>query len=96
MDYMIIIVSATLVVIGLISYFLIRRMRKDAWEGELTDKREETADNGDYESTNYTLYVKLNDGTTRRIYVRKKLYQELHPGDKLLKVKGKTYPTKAN
>jgi hypothetical protein len=80
--------------IGIVVYFIRASVKKDAWEGEVIDKREETSTGGDYDQTYYVLYIKATDGKQRRFPLRKKLWQQFNVGDKLIKPKGETVPRK--
>ena len=94
MGIVIIVIFSTLVLIRVVWYFIMGRLKKDVWEGELTKKQEEVSNSGDYDTTNYVLYVKTNEGLQKRVYVKKKLYDELTAGDKLIKVAGEAFPKK--
>lgn len=94
MEAILITVAGTLALIGVVAFWIIKRLRKDAWEGQLIDKRVETSSGGDYDTTNYVLYVKTTDGMDKRSFVRKKHYEQFSIGDQLVKVKGETYPKK--
>lgn len=88
-------IAGIVILIGAITWLLIARLRKDAWEGSLIDKREETSSGGnDIETTSYVLYVKTTEGKTKRSYVRQKQFNSLQVGDYLIKAKGKLYPEK--
>lgn len=92
MPVYIIVIVATVLLIGLISFFMIRKSKEEAWEGQLIDKREEISGSDDSETTNYRLYVKTVEGLDKKIYVKKKLFETLVVGDSLIKMKGETYP----
>lgn len=94
MDVVVITVEGTLILIGIIAYFIVSKFKKEAWEGELVDKHEETSSSGDYDQTYYAVYVKTTEGKNKRVTVKKKLYNELNVGDRLVKVKGETHPKK--
>ncbi len=85
----------TLVLFGVLAFIAITSLRNDAWEGNLADKIEETYSGKDYEQKHYMLYVKATDGTKKRVMVRKRMYNQFNIGDRLVKVKGKAYPQKA-
>lgn len=94
MEIVILVIVGTLALIGVVAYFWFARLKREAWEGQLVDKQEETSSGGDYDSTYYVLYVKTLDGSHRRSYVRKKLFDQCAIGDRLVKVQGKAYPSK--
>ncbi len=96
MDIVVIVIVATLLLIGIISYFMVGKLKKEVWEGELIDKREETITSNDSDSIVYTLYIKTNQGTDKKVHVKKKLFETFTAGDKVIKVKGETYPKKAS
>jgi hypothetical protein len=92
MEYIFIAVIGSFILIGIVAYFIISKLKKEAWEGELVNKQEEQSSSGDYDTTNYALYVRLSDGSEKRVTVKKKLFMEVSIGDRLVKVKGQTYP----
>jgi hypothetical protein len=95
MNPAIIIIVSAVVLIGGLSYFLISRLRKQAWEGQLFDKKIQTSSGAnDIETSTYILYVKTTEGKTKRSYVRQKHFDQFSVGDNLIKEKGKLYPEK--
>lgn len=94
MPVFIIVIVVTVLLIGAISFFLIGKSKKEVWEGQLIDKRQESSGSDDSETTSYCLYVKTNQGLDKKVYVKKKFFDTLIIGDNLIKVKGETYPRK--
>jgi hypothetical protein len=94
MDIVIIVVVGTLLLIGIVTYLMRKKMKQDIWEGELVNKQEVSSNSGDYDSTTYAIDVKLADGSSIRKYVPKKLFNQLQVGDQLLKAQGETHPRK--
>lgn len=96
MKIVLIVVVGSFLLIGLVAYLLISKLKKDAWEGELIDKQlVEMSSGGDYDTTNYVLVVKTAGGAKKRSYVSKKLFDQFSVGERLVKRKGETYPKKA-
>jgi hypothetical protein len=90
-----IVIVSTLVVIALISYFIYMNNKKQAWEGELVEKRIDTYSGADdTESTHNVLIVKKTDGRMKKVHVSEKVYKQFILGDKLIKVAGETSPKK--
>jgi hypothetical protein len=96
MPFYIIVIVVTVLLIGLISFFMIRKAKEEVWEGQLIDKRKETSGSDDAETTTYCLYVKTIDGLDKKIYAKKKFFDTVIIGDNLIKTKGETYPRKRN
>jgi hypothetical protein len=74
------------------------KTKNSYWKGEVTDKLFNSA-RGSFEdskkiSNYYTLVVKTNEGLTRKIAVRKELYDSVKVGDALEKPLGKLNPVK--
>jgi hypothetical protein len=91
----VIVIVSTLVVIGLISYLIYTNNKKQAWEGELVEKRIDTYTGGnDNDTIHNVLIVKKTDGKLKKVYVTEKVYNQFLLGDKLIKVAGETVPKK--
>jgi hypothetical protein len=91
----VIVIVSTILVIGLVSYFVYSNNKKQAWEGELVEKRIDTYSGGnDNESTQNVLIVKKTDGRMKKVYVSEKVYRQFILGDKLIKAAGETSPKK--
>jgi hypothetical protein len=87
-------IAGTVVLIGIIAYLIKSKIKKEAWEGEVVDKREETSTAGEYDSTYYNIYVKTTEGLQKKVTLGKKVWDQFAIGDKLLKVKGEAVPRK--
>lgn len=88
-----------LVVAGVI-ISVIRRRVKESWKGKITDKKVEVevrkGDDFDRKVDVFCLYVKLEDGTSKKVSVGKKLYDSFSVGDTIEKAAGKYDPVKVS
>ena len=77
-----------------ISLFL--KGKKQAWKGEIIDKKETSSRDFDTDvlQYNYTIIVKLEDGKERKIAVDKGRYDKWDIGDKIEKKAGEIWPEK--
>lgn len=84
-------------VIGII-VTVIRKRLKETWRGRITDKKVEVetqrGEDFDRNVDVYYLYVKLTDGSSKKISVGKKLYERLSVGDTVEKQAGTYDPVK--
>lgn len=96
MEIIIYVVAGTLALIGILWYFMRKKMQKEVWEGVLTDKKEEVTSGDDYDSKYYVLHIQFADGGTKKMTVPRKVFNQFEAGDKLVKSEGQTYPQKAN
>ena len=76
---------------------IINQTKNSYWKGKVTDKlynavKEDSDSN--VKTPFYTLVVKTEDGLTRKIAVRKEMYDSTKVGDTLEKPKGKLNPVK--
>lgn len=76
---------------------IVNKTKNSYWKGKVTDKllknvREDMDDNNT--TPYYTLVVTTEDGLTRKIAVRKEMYDSTNVGDTLEKPKGKLNPVK--
>lgn len=94
MDILIYVIGGTLVLIGILWYFMRKKMQKEVWEGVVTDKKEQITSGDDYDQTFYVMWVQLTDGTTKKMTVPQKIFNQFNVGDKLIKAEGETYPRK--
>jgi hypothetical protein len=95
MDIIIYTVIGTAILIGIVAYVIHLKNKNDEWQGELADKKEEVrTDSNDVETTVYALHIKTQAGTERKVFVKKKIYQQFSVGDYLIKTKGETTPKK--
>ncbi|HUD04451.1 MAG TPA: hypothetical protein VMR59_00490 [Patescibacteria group bacterium] len=77
---------------------IINQTKNSYWKGKVTDKLYNTQrgsfEDSDRVSSFYTLVVKTDEGITRKIAVRKEMYDSTKVGDTLEKPKGKLNPVK--
>jgi hypothetical protein len=93
----VIIIASTVMLIGVISYIIYNNNKKQAWEGELVEKRIDTYSGANDNETNQNvLIVKKSDGKLKKVYVSDKLYKSFILGDMLVKVAGETAPKKVS
>lgn len=88
-------VGGTLIVCGIIVWFVIVNTRKQAYSGVVlrkTQDEREGANDGTYYV--YTLVVKTDEGQEKRVNVGHKLWETFQVGDKIIKEAGKFSPTK--
>jgi hypothetical protein len=76
---------------------IVNQTKNSYWKGNVTDKLynavEEDSDNNS-KTPFYTIVVKTGEGLTRKIAVRKEMYDSVKVGDVLEKPKGKLNPVK--
>jgi hypothetical protein len=68
-----------------------KRRREDSWEGVVTGKKRSSPDG---QNMYHRIDVTLSDGSVRQVRVRRALWAELEPGDRLVKRPGETDPAK--
>ena len=68
-----------------------KRRREDSWEGVVTDKKRSSPDG---QNMYHRVAVTLSDGSVRQVRVRRALWAELEPGDRLVKRPGEADPAK--
>ena len=91
----IITVAGTLALCGIIVWFVLKAMKKEAYTGVVASKHEEELeDANDNPYTAYYLVVKLEDGGQKHVQLGKKLWIPFNVGDKIIKEAGKYNPTK--
>lgn len=77
----------------------IQKRKKEVWKGYLEDKKiiSETRRNDEYHRKVdiYYLYIKLDEGTSKRMSVNKQLYNSFSVGDKIEKKEGMYDPVKS-
>lgn len=77
----------------------IQKRKKEVWKGYLEDKKiiTETRRNDEYHRKvdTYYLYIKLEEGTIKKMSVNKQLYNSLSVGDKIEKKEGMYDPVKS-
>ena len=75
--------------------FGIGKWKTEEWEGEVVDKSELTASDGDgNDYTMYYLHVKMPDGTVQKKKYDRKLCEQFNIGDKIAKRPGEKKPVK--
>ena len=76
---------------------IVNKTKNSYWKGKVTDKLlTAVRENMDDQTTTpyYTLVVKTDDGLTRKIAVRKEMYDAIQVGDTLEKPLGQLNPVK--
>ena len=77
----------------------IQKRKKEVWKGYLEDKKiiTEMRRNDEYHRKVdiYYLYIKLEEGTSKKMSVNKKLYESFSIGDKIEKKEGMYDPVKS-
>ncbi|MFA6889272.1 MAG: hypothetical protein WC254_07295 [Candidatus Woesearchaeota archaeon] len=77
----------------------IQKRKKEVWKGRLEDKKviTETRRNDEYNRKVdvYYLFIKLENGTNKKMSVNKKLYESFSIGDEIEKKEGMYDPVKS-
>lgn len=68
-----------------------KRRREDSWDGVVTGKKRSSPDG---QNVYHRIDVTLSDGSVRQVRVRRALWTELQPGDRLVKRPGGEDPAK--
>ncbi|MHB8168192.1 MAG: DUF7489 domain-containing protein [Thermoleophilia bacterium] len=92
----IITVVGTLIVISVIAWLILKRMKAGAWQGIVTVKDTSEIEGSDAggSSISYYVVVTLDSGEQKRVRLGKKIWDEFDIGDKVVKEAGKYNPTK--
>ena len=69
-----------------------KRRREDSWDGVVTGKKRSSPPDG--QNVYHRIDVTLSDGSVRQVRVRRALWAELQPGDRLVKRPGEEDPAK--
>jgi hypothetical protein len=88
------VIGGTLVLIGIVAYFIKARMKKDSYEGEIIKMFDEVSRGEDYDETYYYLLVQTTDGTQRKVQLPKKRFEQFSMGEQIIKVQGESWPKK--
>ncbi len=88
-------IAGTLVLCGVIVWFVIVNTKKQAYTGVVARKYSRDHDGADDNTyTTYHLVVKTDDGQEKTVSLSKKTWESFAEGDKIIKVSGKFNPTK--
>jgi len=92
----IITVVGTLIVISVIAWLILKKMKAGAWQGIVTVKDTSEIEGSDAggSSISYYVVVTLDNGEQKRVRLGKKIWDEFDIGDKVIKEAGKYNPTK--
>lgn len=89
-------IVGTLLLCGVVVWFVLASTKKQAYQGVILSKHEEEregANDGEY--TVYTLIIKTDEGIQKKITIGRKLWETFKVGDRIVKEAGKFNPTKA-
>ena len=80
----------------LLILYLVRKGKKQAWKGEIIDKRSESKRDFDTNRVEvcYKVVIKLESGKEKHMEVDKERYDRWNIGDKLEKKSGELWPEK--
>ena len=92
----IITVVGTLIVISVIAWLILKKMKAGAWQGIVTVKDTSEIEGSDAggSSISYYVVITLDNGEQKRVRLGKKIWDEFDIGDKVVKEAGKYNPTK--
>ena len=92
----IITVVGTLIVVSVIAWLILKKMKAGAWQGIVTVKDTSEIEGSDAggSSISYYVVVTLDNGEQKRVRLGKKIWDEFDIGDKVVKEAGKYNPTK--
>jgi hypothetical protein len=74
----------------------ITKQKNSTWTGTLIDKKhfQKDVEDSHRKENFYTLVFQADDGEPKNLGVAKKFYDEFNIGDRVVKEKGKIFPTK--
>ena len=92
----IITVVGTLIVVSVIAWLILKKMKAGAWQGIVTVKDTSEIEGSDAggSSISYYVVITLDNGEQKRVRLSKKIWDEFDIGDKVVKEAGKYNPTK--
>lgn len=89
-------ISVFILPFGILIAYLFFKGKKQAWKGEIIDKKITTTEDfdTDREETHFKIIIKLESGRTKYLEVDRTKYDAWEIGDKLEKRSGELWPEK--